>query len=240
MLIKDELSFLAGLVALDALEIIELGCGKADMARELLRRYPRARVTGLEVDQVQHAKNLAAPQVAGLTFVAAGAQKIPFASAHFDLALMLKSLHHIPQPLMKQALEEVARVLKPGAFLYVSEPVFSGSLNEITRLYNDEEVVRIYAQQALDEALAGGKWTQVTEARFDMPAYYKDFEDFEQRNMRPSFSDHKIDAAKLAQVKAVFDPHCGQDGAHFDKPQHVRLLKRTDVVITVEPGAPRN
>ena len=121
MLIKDELTFLAGLVALESLDIIELGCGKADMARELLRRYPDARVTGLEVDQVQHAKNRANPQ-AGLTFVAAGAQAIPFAQARFDLAVMLKSLHHIPQALMKQALDDIARVLKPGGLLYVSDP----------------------------------------------------------------------------------------------------------------------
>ncbi len=226
MLIKDELTFLAGLVALESLDIIELGCGKADMARELLRRYPDARVTGLEVDQVQHAKNRANPQ-AGLTFVAAGAQAIPFAQARFDLAVMLKSLHHIPQALMKQALDDIARVLKPGGLLYVSEPVFAGSLNDISRLYNDEEVVRGYAQQALDEALLNGKWVQVAQERFDMPAYYKNFEDFEIRNMRPSFAEHKIDDIKLAQVKAVFDPYCGENGVTFDKPQHVRLLKRT-------------
>src|SRR4051794_33706905 len=93
-LIEDELSLLAELVPLDGQRIVELGCGNAHLVRKLLARFPGSRVTGLEVHARQHAKNLASPQ-AGLDFVAAGAQAIPFPGASFDLALMLKSLHHV-------------------------------------------------------------------------------------------------------------------------------------------------
>ena len=123
---NDELEVLAELVPLQALSIIELGCGSARLARELLGRYPRCRVTGLEVDVAQHAKNLVKPQ-AGLSFVAAGAQSVPFPDAWFDGAMMLKSLHHVPVDAMDQALDEVARVVRPGGFLYVSEPVYGGT-----------------------------------------------------------------------------------------------------------------
>jgi ubiquinone/menaquinone biosynthesis C-methylase UbiE len=140
-LIDDELSLLAELVPLGGLRVIELGCGNAHLARTLLARFRDSRVTGLEVDERQHAKNLASPQ-AGLDFVAAGAQAIPFPDANFDLALMLKSLHHVPRPLMAQALGEVARVLRPGGHLYVSEPVFDGPFNEVVRLFNDEQAAR--------------------------------------------------------------------------------------------------
>jgi hypothetical protein len=44
--------------------------------------------------------------------------------------------------------------------------------------------------------------------------------------MRPTFADHHIDDAKLAEVRAAFAPHCGPDGAHFLRPMHVRLLQR--------------
>jgi SAM-dependent methyltransferase len=224
-LIDDELSVLSDLLPLAGQRIIELGCGNASLARALLARHADSHVTGLEVDERQHAKNLASPQDR-LDFVAAGAQAIPFADARFDIALMLKSLHHVPLPLLAQALAEVARVLRVGAHLYVSEPVYDGPLNEVIRLFNDEGVVRSAAQAALDEALRTGVWAQVAEQRFEMPVHFHDFGDFEQRMMRPTFADHRIDAAKLAAVRAVFEPHMGADGAHFTRPMHVRLLRR--------------
>jgi SAM-dependent methyltransferase len=224
-LIEDELEVLAGLLPLAGLEIIELGCGAAQLARALLSRHPDGRVTGLEVDERQHAKNLAAPQ-AGLEFVVAGAQAIPRADASFDLALMLKSLHHVPVPLMARALGEVARVLRPGGHLYVSEPVYAGPYNEVMRLFNDEGVVRAAAQAAVDEALRDGAWTQQAERRFEMPVRFRDFADFEQRSMRPTFADHRIDDAMLAAVRAAFEPHLGPDGVYFRRPMHVRLLRK--------------
>lgn len=224
MIVTDELSVLADLVSLAGQDIIELGCGAARLARQLLDRYHDAQVTGLEVDARQHAKNLAAPRER-LRFVAAGAEAIPFPDASFDLALMLKSLHHVPMASMARALGEVARVLRPGGHLYSSEPVYAGALNEIVRLFNDEGTVRAAAQAALDEALRTDAWEQVAERRFEMPVSYRDFADFEQRMMRPTFADHRIDDAKLAEVRAVFEPHCGPDGARFTRPMRVRVLR---------------
>ena len=224
-LIDDELDVLHRLVRLQAQAVIELGCGAARLARDLLRRHPGCHVTGLEVDQRQHAKNLAEPQP-GLVFIEAGAQAVPLPDASFDLALMLKSLHHVPLALLDTALDEVHRVLRQGGGLYVSEPVYDGPLNEIVRLYNDEGVVRAEAQAALDRALARGRWTAAAEQRFEMPVRFADFDDFERRMMRPTFADHRLDDAKIATVRAAFEPHQGPDGARFTRPMHVRLLRR--------------
>lgn len=223
--VDDELDLLEALLPLDGLDIVELGCGKAALARALLARHPRSRIAGLEVDERQHAKNLTAPQ-AGLQFVAGGAQAIPFPDASFDLALMLKSLHHVPVMLMTQALAEVAGVLRLGGHLYVSEPVFAGPFNDVIRLFNDEGVVRAAAQRALDEALREGPWETAADHRFTMPVHFADFEDFERRHMHPTFADHRIDEAKRAQVRTAFEPHRGTDGAHFERPMHLRLLRR--------------
>ena len=75
-LIDDELEVLAALVPLSDQDIVELGCGAARLARDLLMRWPGSRVTGLEVDGRHHANNLASPQP-GLRFVAG----VPGASA---------------------------------------------------------------------------------------------------------------------------------------------------------------
>ncbi len=223
----DELELLDDLVPLSGQRLIELGCGAAGLARRLLQRHPDARVTGLEVDERQHAKNLAAPATPGLRFVAAGAQAIPFADGSFDGALMLKSLHHVPLALMDAALAEVRRVLLPGGWLYVSEPVYAGPLNEIVRLFNDEGEVRAAAQAALDRAIAAGGWAQAAERRFEVPVHYADVADFEHRMVDVSFAERRLDDAQRAAVRARFAPHMGPDGAHFTRPMHLRLLQRT-------------
>ena len=226
--LRDELDLLADLVPLAEQRIIELGCGNARLARGLVQRFPGAQLVGLEVDEVQHAQNVAHPQ-RRLVFMAGSAEAVPFPDASFDGALMLKSLHHVPLDAMDTALAEVARVVKPGGWLYVSEPIFGGALNEIVRLYNDENTVRRAAQAALDRALAAGRhWEAMAERRFAQPAHFKDWPEFEQRMLYPSFADHSITPELSELVQNAFEPHCGPDGAHFMRLMHVRLLRRRD------------
>jgi ubiquinone/menaquinone biosynthesis C-methylase UbiE len=224
--LRDELDLLADLVPLTGQRIIELGCGNARLARALLQRHAGSQLVGLEVDAVQHAKNIANPQER-LLFMAGSAEAIPFPDASFDGAMMLKSLHHVPLDGMDQALTEVARVLKPGGWFYVSEPIFGGALNEIVRLYNDENTVRRAAQAALDRALEAGRfWEFAAERRFAQPTHFRDWTEFEQRMLYPSFADHFITPALAERVRAAFMPHMTADGAHFVRPMHVRVLRR--------------
>lgn len=226
LLINEELDLLQSLVDLEAHpRIIELGCGAADLSRKLLDRCPGCEITGLEVDQRQHAKNLLNPRQR-LHFVRAGAQAIPISTETFDLALMLKSLHHVPVTQMEDALSEVHRVLHPNGLLYVSEPVFAGALNEVMRLFHDEEMVRAAALRAIHEAVSSGAWEQVSETLFEVPVHYRDFADFEQRLIAVTYVNHQLDAAMLQRVRARFEPHLGADGAHFVRPMRVNLLRR--------------
>ncbi len=224
--VTDELDLLQSLVNLEQHpRIIELGCGAAQLSRQLLSRFPGCEVAALEVDERQHAKSLLQPQQR-LRFMQAGAQAIPFEAEHFDLALMLKSLHHVPLDLLGQALAEVHRVLRPQGLLYVSEPVFAGALNEVMRLFHDEEIVRAAALRAVHQAVASGDWEQVEEVFFETPVHYRDFAEFEQRMIGVTFADHRLDAATLAAVRARFEPHMTAGGAHFVRPMRVNLLRR--------------
>lgn len=223
--IAQELDLLAELVPLAGQNIIELGCGAAPLARQLLARHADSTVAALEVDERQMAKNLQSPQ-ARLQFVCAGAQAIPFPEHSFDLALMLKSLHHVPLDLLATALSEVHRVLRPQGLLYVSEPVFAGALNEVMRLFHDEELVRTAALRALQAAVASDAWEQVAEVHFETPVHFASFEDFHRRMVGVTFQTHALDEATLARVRARFEPHLGPDGAHFSRPMRVNLLRR--------------
>ncbi len=226
LLISDELDLLQSLVDIDQCpRIIELGCGAAQLSRKLLRLFAACEVSALEVDERQHAKNLLQPQ-AHLNFLQAGAQAIPFPDGRFDLALMLKSLHHVPLDLLDQALGEVHRVLRPEGLLYVSEPVFAGTHNEIMRLFHDEEQVRAAALRAVHKAVAAGGWEQVAEVFFAMPVRYRDFAEFEQRLIAVTYLNHQLDTATLAAVRARFEPHMTADGAYFERPMRVNLLRK--------------
>lgn len=227
-LVTDELDLLGQLVPLHAQRIIELGCGDARLARRLLAAHPACSVTGLEVDERQHAKNLAAPAVPGLGFVAGGAQAIPLPEASFDLALMLKSLHHVPLAQLDAALAETHRVLRPGGWLYVSEPVFDGALNEIIRLFNDERQVRREAYLALQRALAAGGWRQVAERHFVMPVRYAGFDDFERRMTGVTFADRRWSGAMRELVRERFEALQPAAGEPFLRPMRVNLLQKTE------------
>jgi ubiquinone/menaquinone biosynthesis C-methylase UbiE len=225
IVIEDELTLLRSLVPLDDLQIVELGCGAADLARRLVATCPGCRVAALEVDTRQHAKNLERPAT-GITFMQAGAEEIPFEADLFDLALMLKSLHHVPLALMDTALAEVRRVLRPEGLLYVSEPVFDGDLNEVIRLFHDEQAVRQAALLALRRAVESGGWEQVSETVFDMPVEFRDFADFEHRIVNVTFADHRLDEATRWQVRQRFEAHLGATGARFMRPMRVNLLRK--------------
>jgi len=127
-----------------------------------------------------------------------------------------------------RALDEIARVLRPGGWLHVSEPVYDGALNEIVRLFNDEREVRAAAQQALDRALTrpGSLWRAGEQRHFEMPVHFADFAAFERRMLHPSFADHHVDAALTERVRAAYAPHQRADGATFTRPMHLRVLWR--------------
>ncbi len=225
-LINEEIDFLQSLVDLaQQRDVIELGCGAAELSRQLLARWPQCSVTALEVDQLQHAKNLLKP-MARLQFLQAGAQAVPCAAATFDLALMLKSLHHVPMEQMAQALAEVQRVLRPQGLLYVSEPVFAGALNDVMRLFHDEEQVRAAALQAVRGAADSFAWEPLGEQFFDLPVHFRDFADFERRLVAVTYANHRLDAATLQAVRERFEPHMSADGAHFQRPMRVNLLRK--------------
>ncbi|MGZ8254396.1 MAG: methyltransferase domain-containing protein [Burkholderiaceae bacterium] len=225
IVVDDELGLLQSLVPLRDLEIIELGSGKAELARRLVATCPGCKLAALEVDERQHAKSLEQP-LAGLSFVRAGAQEIPYESCSFDLALMLKSLHHVPVSQMDEALDEVRRVLKPGGFLYVSEPVFAGDLNEVIRLFHDEQSVRRAACLAIRRAVESRAWEGVSETSFDMPVVFADFADFEQRVVNVTFADHRLDVATHERVRRQFEKHMDADGARFLRPMRANLLRK--------------
>jgi ubiquinone/menaquinone biosynthesis C-methylase UbiE len=223
---STELEIMARSLSFNGARVLELGCGRAWMTRIISEKLAPAAIIATEVDRIQHAKNLQIDDLPNVSFVYGGAEHIEQPDSSVDIAIMLKSLHHVPIKLMDQALREIARTLKPGGMAYISEPVYRGELNKIMRLFHDEKVVRQAAFDAIERAVAAGHLELVQQIFFNTPGHYHDFEHFEQRMLNVTHTEHKIGDELYQLIKEAFQQHMGEDGAHFLKPSRVDLLRR--------------
>lgn len=214
------------LLSLDGKHILELGCGSAEITRNIASTGNNRQLTALEVDQIAHEKNLQMTDLPNVTFGLAGAQAIPLADASVDVVLMFKSLHHVPLELMEPSMHEIRRALKPGGLLYISEPVFAGDFNEILRLFHDEQKVREAAFETIKKVVDDGLFDLVEEVFFNSPMKFADFAEFENNTIKATHSQHSLDETLYQQVKQRFEQHIGDDGAHFLMPIRVDLLQR--------------
>ncbi len=214
------------LLSLDDKHILELGCGSAEITRNIASSGNNRQITALEVDQIAHAKNLQITDLPNVNFGLAGAQDIPLQDASVDVVLMFKSLHHVLLELMATSMREVWRVLKPGGLFYISEPVFAGDFNEVLRLFHDEQKVRAAAFETVKKAVDDGLFDLVEEIFFNSPMTFADFSEFENNTINATHSQHSLDENLYRQVKQRFEQHIGDDGVFFLIPIRVDLLQR--------------
>ena len=215
------------LLSLDNKHILELGCGSAEITRDIATSGAGRKITALEVDEIAHEKNLQITDLPNVTFAIAGAQEIPLEDASVDVVLMFKSLHHVPLDLMDLSMREIKRVLKPGGLAYISEPVFAGDFNEILRLFHVEQKVREAAFNAVKKAVDAGLLSLVEETFFNSPMKFESFADFENKVLKVTHTNHTLDEKVYKLVKQRFEHHLSDDGAHFLMPIRVDLLRRS-------------
>ena len=102
----------------DPSEILDIGAGTGTLSIAAIRRWPGARVTGIDISSAmleladREARGLAVDDAARLVTVAAPADRLPFDDGAFELALSSFVLQLVPS--RKAALREARRVLRPG------------------------------------------------------------------------------------------------------------------------------
>ena len=222
--VLKEIDVIDRMLTLNEAHILELGCGAATKTRLVAENFNVAKITAVEIDPIQHEKNLKIADMPKTEFKSYGAQDIAEADEVFDIVMMFKSLHHVPAESMDQALAEIRRVLKPGGVAYFSEPVFAGAFNEIIRPFHNEELVRSQAFSALGRAVDEGVLELEEEFFFDNVMKMASFKQFEAGILNATFLDHQLDDALLADVKRRFMEHESEDGFVFQVPNRVDLL----------------
>jgi ubiquinone/menaquinone biosynthesis C-methylase UbiE len=112
--LDDALIERAGIV--DGATVLDAGCGFGGTLEALEKRFPKARLLGVNIDERQLA---VARTRTRATLLNADACKLPLASGSLDAALAVECIFHFPSRLA--FLKECARTLKPGARLTLSD-----------------------------------------------------------------------------------------------------------------------
>jgi ubiquinone/menaquinone biosynthesis C-methylase UbiE len=103
--------------------LLDIGCGTATLSVALARRFPEARVVGLDADGA--ALGIARTKAAGarvrLELEQAFADRMPFPSGSFDAAVSSLFFHHLTSDTKQSVLAEILRVLRPGGRLHVAD-----------------------------------------------------------------------------------------------------------------------
>jgi demethylmenaquinone methyltransferase/2-methoxy-6-polyprenyl-1,4-benzoquinol methylase len=115
---KDELLAEATRSAPADATVLDLACGTGDIAFDLARRLPGARVTGLDASpamiELAEARR-GGMQAEGMNFVVGDMSSLALPDASFDVVTAGYGFRNVPDH--RVALREAARVLKPGGRL---------------------------------------------------------------------------------------------------------------------------
>lgn len=104
-------------------QVLDVACGTADVAMEVLRQHSDARVTGLDFSEkmleIGREKIRAAGMEASIMLQAGNALALPFGEGTFDAITIAFGIRNIQD--REKALQEFFRCLKPGGRLAVLE-----------------------------------------------------------------------------------------------------------------------
>ncbi|MDA0184927.1 class I SAM-dependent methyltransferase [Solirubrobacter phytolaccae] len=134
----DDFEALTNAIALEGRTVVDVGCGDGAFVRAL--RGAGADALGVDID-VARARELD-PDGHYLT---GGAQDLPLEDGSVDVATLMRSLHHVPDP--HTAFPELKRVVRD--LVYIAEPLAVGAFFELLRPVDDETEVRAQAQAAI-------------------------------------------------------------------------------------------
>ena len=140
----SDIEQLAQVVELHGRDIVDIGCGDGAFVRALAKAG--ANPIGIEVSEAAVARASATDP--GNRYLLGSAEAIPLPDASVDVAVMMRSLHHVPDP--NSAFPELKRVVRD--LVYIAEPLATGEFFELIKSVDDETEVRAKAQRAIAEA----------------------------------------------------------------------------------------
>jgi ubiquinone/menaquinone biosynthesis C-methylase UbiE len=193
------------LLSFEYKKILELGCGKAKMTRNIAADCHTCYITATDIDQVQLEAQKAAVLPKNVRLAYGCAEDISEPTDTYHIVMLFKSMHHIPPDQMWRAIEEMHRVLKSKGQVYISEPVGFGPMSSLFRLFHDEREIQQAAFECVKLAVHRGLFHLENQTFFYEPQYYADFDEFREREIAVSYTDHQVTPDVLKQVHLKFE-----------------------------------
>ncbi len=200
----NSIDVINGRLSLAGKSVIDIGCGAMDFSRLLAESG--ANVLAIDPDAAQAKLNRESEPVTGIEFVETGAESLPCKPASVDGVFFSFSLHHISEEAYPQVFTEIFRVLRPGGFLAAIEPSPS-ALNEIMKLFHNEDKERAAAQIALQQ-IAVPVFASSEMVTYHSFIEYQSFDQFANRFASKSFNELYSEAdIRRDAVRTAFEQH---------------------------------
>jgi SAM-dependent methyltransferase len=100
--------------------ILDVGCSVGALLRDCRRRYPDARLAGIEPNG--DALAIARSRLPDAELHHGGAEALPFADGAFSVVTCIEVMEHVPAAARSIAFGEIHRVLKPSGRLILTVP----------------------------------------------------------------------------------------------------------------------
>ena len=116
--------------------LVEFGCGTGGLLRRCARAFPKARLSGIEIDpdSAAMARKRAQDEGLGERIVVGGAEAVEaIAPESVDAVAMIEVLHEISPALRPAVLAQAHRMLRPGGWLVVVDETYPQTPEEARR-----------------------------------------------------------------------------------------------------------
>ena len=202
--------------------VIDIGCGSMTFSRELSSEG--AAVIAIDPDprQAELNRSVDFDSRSKIEFVEAGANSIPSDDRRQDGVFFCHSLHHIPANEYGKVFEEVRRVMKPDGFVYVIEPS-GGPLNDVMRIFHDEEIARAAAWEALSQFAES--FLNVNAIEYHTISKYRNWATFVENFASRSFNtDYSYMDICRPQVRKAFEANANRGASGYSFPANKRAV----------------
>ncbi len=224
----DELSVMDKMLNFTNSSILEIGCGNAKRAQEIVLKRNISKFKAVEVDLAAHQENML-KNIDKLSFASYPCEDIQEKDESFDIIMMLKSFHHVSPNNMLDGLCEINRVLKKNGLVYISEPIFDGNYNDIIKIFHDEQDVRLLAFEAIKLSIKNKLFESVSQFFYNSVVTLNSFKEFENNVINATHTSHNLTKEQYVIVKNKFESYkdlSRTPNYYFEVPMRVDLLRK--------------